>query len=81
MTAQAIPQMTDLDVFHDCTKVSWRWSTSSLGLAKYPVNGINDFEVQNPMTGQLIANHLEFNSIAWGVDTGYKCQFPTGQEI
>jgi hypothetical protein len=73
--------MTTLQVFHDCNNISWRWRVDGLGLAKYPVMGINDMHVPNVWTGQLDYNNLEFNSIAWGIDTGYQCQTPTGQSL
>lgn len=62
--------MTTLDVFHDCNKITWRWTANGLALATYPVNGISVFQVNNPGSGQIDRAYIEFNSIAWGVDVG-----------
>ncbi|RMZ89028.1 hypothetical protein DV736_g3747, partial [Chaetothyriales sp. CBS 134916] len=79
--APAIPGMSTLEVFHDCNRISWRWLAQGLGLSKYEVKGINDMYVPNVFTGQISRDYLEFNSIAWGIDTGYSVQTPTGQSL
>lgn len=75
--APPVPSFTTLEIFHDCTKISWRWNIPQLGASIYPIKGINDFEV-NPKTGQMKVNNLEFNSIAWGTDIGWTCTPPAG---
>lgn len=61
--------MTDLDIWHDCTKIGWQWVVDNLAMSKSPAKGFNKFTV-DPATGFLKSNELEFNSIAWGIDLG-----------
>ncbi|KAK3311957.1 hypothetical protein B0H66DRAFT_538905 [Apodospora peruviana] len=75
--APAIPSMDTLEVFHDCTRISWRWNVKGLGLNKYPVKGFNSFTV-DPCTGQIKLSYIEFSSIAWGSDIGWTCTPPSG---
>jgi hypothetical protein len=75
--APAIPSMETLDIFHDCTKISWRWNVKGLGLNVYPVKGINNMVV-DPCTGQIQLSYLEFSSMAWGTDIGWTCTAPQG---
>lgn len=63
--------MTDLDMWHDCTKVGWQWLVNGLGYNVSPVKGFNKFVV-DVSTGIIKTNDLEFNSIAWGEDLGGK---------
>lgn len=64
---------TTLKVYHDCNNVIWRWNAVGLGSGKYPVKGINAFTVPNALSGVITRTDLEFNSIAWGIDTGLTC--------
>lgn len=78
LTSQpGLPGFTTLQVFHDCKNVLWQWRVTGLGSGQFPVKGFNAF-VANPLTGVIQSNQLEFNSIAWGEDTGYKVT-PPGQ--
>lgn len=59
------------DVIIGCDKLVWSWSFGHVGAGVYPQNGINIFHlIRN--AGQLQADRLdlEFDSIAWGLNTG-----------
>ena len=52
------------------------WNFVGVGDSKYPVKGFNYFEMNdNCQVKQL---QLEFNSIAWGLDTGFKVILQNG---
>ncbi|EMF09223.1 uncharacterized protein SEPMUDRAFT_110745 [Sphaerulina musiva SO2202] len=59
------------DIIIGCDKLVWSWSFGHVGAGVYPQNGINIFHlIRN--AGQLQADRLdlEFDSIAWGLNTG-----------
>ena len=59
----------------NCKEIVWRWNFKGIGSAQYPVKGFNYFTMEKQLSLKTpwIANklELEFNSIAWGLDTGY----------
>lgn len=61
--------MTDLDIWPDCTKICWQWIVDYLGRDISLVKGFSKFII-DVQTGVLQENDLEFNSIAWGQDVG-----------
>ena len=61
-----------------CTKILWYWNFLGIGSAKYEVKGFNLFTVTDKL--QIAQTNLEFNSIAWGLDTGYQVIFPPGRK-
>ena len=65
--APAIPSLTDLLIFHDCTYITWYWLANGIGDGAEEVKGINIFTTSADRS-QIAADHLEFNSIAWGID-------------
>ncbi|KIX95415.1 uncharacterized protein Z520_08932 [Fonsecaea multimorphosa CBS 102226] len=58
-----------------CTKVLWYWNFLGVGSGQYEVKGFNLFTITDSL--QISETHLEFNSIAWGLDTGYQVIFPS----
>ncbi|KIW19501.1 hypothetical protein PV08_00073 [Exophiala spinifera] len=63
-----------------CTKVVWYWTFTGIGSKQLPVNGINIFDI-TPDKKQIAATYVEFNSIAWGIDTGYTVYGPDGTKL
>ena len=60
------------EIFHDCTRIAWRWvTTSGAGDDAEPVRGIDVFHTL-PSTGQVSAVYAEFNSLSFAIDLG-KC--------
>ncbi|EXJ86097.1 hypothetical protein A1O1_06466 [Capronia coronata CBS 617.96] len=57
-----------------CTKILWYWLFTGIGSGEYEVKGFNLFTLSD--VGQISVVNLEFNSIAWGLDTGYQIVFP-----
>lgn len=51
----------------DKNKILWQWTFDKIGSGKYPVTGFNLFYISNKK--EIFAVDIEFNSIAWGVDT------------
>ena len=59
-----------------CTKILWYWIFAGIGTGQYEVKGFNLLTINGK--GQLERINLEFNSIAWALDTGYQIIFPPG---
>jgi hypothetical protein len=59
-----------------CTKILWYWNFLGIGSGQYEVKGFNLFTITPSL--QISAVDLEFNSIAWGLDTGYQVIPPSG---
>ena len=57
-----------------CDKILWQWLFAGIGTAQYEVKGFNLFDITS--AGQISAIHVEFNSLAWALDTGYQVIFP-----
>ncbi|KAJ9606584.1 hypothetical protein H2200_008592 [Cladophialophora chaetospira] len=55
-------------------KIVWYWNFLGIGSGQYEVKGFNLFTIEE--SGQISAANIEFNSIAWGLDTGYQIIFP-----
>ena len=52
-----------------CDKILWYWNFLGIGKATYEIKGFNLFTITPAM--QIITANLEFNSLAWALDTGY----------
>lgn len=57
-------------------KILWYWTFYGIGTAEYEVKGFNLFTITEK--GQISTLNLEFNSIAWALNTGYQVIFPEG---
>jgi hypothetical protein len=57
-----------------CTKVLWYWVFTGIGTAQYEVKGFDLFSINSNL--QIEKINLEFNSLAWALDTGYQVIFP-----
>lgn len=58
-----------------CTKVLWHWNFTAIGSGQYEVKGFNLFDIN--AANQIELARIEFNSVAWALDTGYNLTFPT----
>ncbi|OAP54412.1 hypothetical protein AYL99_11513 [Fonsecaea erecta] len=58
-----------------CTKILWYWNFFGVGSGQYEVKGFNLFTITPSL--QIGQVNLEFNSIAWGLDTGYQVISPS----
>ena len=77
--AQHAPPTTGIEslaiTVSNCNNIIWEWNMAGVGRATYPVKGIGMFKMVRG--GKLGLNvqakelKLEFNNIAWGLDTGY----------
>ena len=56
-------------------KILWYWVFTGIGSGEYEVKGFNLFTLT--ASDQIAQVNLEFNSIAWGLDTGYQIIFPS----
>ncbi|KIW37981.1 uncharacterized protein PV06_09958 [Exophiala oligosperma] len=61
-----------------CNKILWYWLFTGIGSREYEVKGFNLFTITD--VGQIVQVNLEFNSIAWGLDTGYQVIFPSNPQ-
>ncbi|KAH9809190.1 hypothetical protein Tdes44962_MAKER06218 [Teratosphaeria destructans] len=48
--------------------IFWSWRLAAVGSGKYPVKGTQLFYLDDH--GQIYKSEFEFNSLAWGADTG-----------
>ncbi len=60
-----------------CTNVLWYWKMY-IGSEKLPIQGFNLMEV---VDGQLAGQYVEFNNIAWGIDTGFTVLSRNGTKL
>jgi hypothetical protein len=58
-----------------CNKILWYWLFTGIGSQQYEVKGFNLFTITP--ASQIAQVNLEFNSIAWALDTGYQVIFPS----
>jgi hypothetical protein len=56
-----------LDILHSCNKIAWHWLFPNVGSGQYEVKGFNLLTVN--LQCQVTRADIEFNSIAWGLDT------------
>ena len=56
-----------LDIMNDCTRIMWHWLFPHVGSGQYEVKGFNLLTVN--LFQQITRADIEFNSIAWGLDT------------
>jgi hypothetical protein len=70
LNAPPLEGITTIEVLvAGCDKILWYWNFLGVGSAEYEVKGFNLFTITSAM--QIVTTNLEFNSIAWGLDTGY----------
>lgn len=77
--AQHAPPTTGIEnlaiTVSNCDTIIWEWNMNGVGMATYPVKGFGFFKmVRGSKLGfnlQAKELKLEFNNIAWGLDTGY----------
>jgi len=62
----AVASVETLNIWHDCSSITWRWRLTPYPGAPFPVVGINYMEVSS--SGQLLANFAEFDNAAWVSD-------------
>ncbi|KIW52168.1 hypothetical protein PV05_07830 [Exophiala xenobiotica] len=58
-----------------CNKILWYWLFTGIGSQQYEIKGFNLFTITP--ASQIVQVNLEFNSIAWALDTGYQVIFPS----
>ncbi|WPH02386.1 Hypothetical protein R9X50_00524900 [Acrodontium crateriforme] len=63
----------------DCNKILWHWNFKGVGSGVQEVKGFNLFTMAPNLNNlQVTRLDLEFNSIAWGADTGFTTTPPSG---
>ncbi|KIX03557.1 uncharacterized protein Z518_07110 [Rhinocladiella mackenziei CBS 650.93] len=62
-----------------CTNVLWYWKFTGIGTKQLPINGFNLFEITPEK--QIADMYVEFNNIAWGIDTGLTVYSRNGTEL
>ncbi|KAK4501554.1 hypothetical protein PRZ48_007363 [Zasmidium cellare] len=80
--APAFSGIKTLEVIVTCDRIVWYWVFTGIGSAKYPAAGFNLFHLKRkgPQL-QVEKLYLEFDSIAWGLDTGIKVTYPNGTTV
>ncbi|RMZ12026.1 hypothetical protein D0860_03130 [Hortaea werneckii] len=64
-----------IDIVIGCNKIVWYWTAPQIGTGEYEVKGFNLFEINSQY--QICKTYLEFNSIAWGLNTNQGPLCPT----
>nr|POE75526.1 hypothetical protein CFP56_53638 [Quercus suber] len=62
-----------------CHSIVWRWQFNGVGSSRYPVSGFNYFDLT--AFNQIHRLYVEFDSVAWGLNTGYKFVYPNGTVV
>lgn len=73
----AIPGLTTLDVFHTCSRILWYWSASVIKGGVEEVRGVSVF-YSTADKKQVNMAMVEFNSLAWAKQMGWKITRPDG---
>lgn len=65
-----------------CDQVLWYWQFDQIGSGQYPVKGFNLFTMSR-QGDNLVASEvdIEFDSIAWGLDTGLSVTYRDGTTL
>lgn len=81
LNAPAAQGIETRDVVVGCNKIVWHWSFQKVGAGIYQSNGFNLFTMTRKGT-QLQASRLdlEFDSIAWGLNTGFGVTYRNGTQ-
>ena len=66
-------------LYASCNKVVWYWTFTGIGSKQIPINGINIFEINDQK--QIADMYVEFNNIAWGIDTGFTVYSRNGTKL
>jgi hypothetical protein len=73
--APAVQGIDTIAVYPICPdKILWQWIFTGIGSRQYEIKGFNLFQLTP--AGQINETHVEFNSFAWALDTGYNITFP-----
>ncbi|KIY02338.1 uncharacterized protein Z520_02476 [Fonsecaea multimorphosa CBS 102226] len=67
----AIPLLTTLDVFHDCSRIAFYWAASGVGSGVEDVRGVDLLYVTDDKE-QISMAMVEFNSLAWAKAVGWQ---------
>ncbi|CAK3964052.1 Hypothetical predicted protein [Lecanosticta acicola] len=72
-----------IKVLLDCDQLVWHYYYTGIGTKQYPVRGFNNWKLQRAYDGcpsqiQALDMTLEFDSLAWALDTGYTAYFQNG---
>ncbi|KEF52448.1 uncharacterized protein A1O9_11689 [Exophiala aquamarina CBS 119918] len=59
--------------------IVWQWRFTAIGTKQLPVQGFNLFEISEKK--QINGLYVEFNSIAWGIDTGFTTTDRMGKNL
>ncbi len=62
----------------ECTNILWFWKMQ-IGAQVAPVQGFSLMEIDE--NHKILSQHLEFNSIAWGIDTGESEQWSEHEPV
>ncbi|KAF2164454.1 hypothetical protein M409DRAFT_56716 [Zasmidium cellare ATCC 36951] len=65
-----------------CDQVLWYWNFNVIGSGEYPVKGFNLFTLRR-QGNEVVASEvdIEFDSIAWGLDTGFSVTLRDGRTL
>ena len=69
------PNIRTNEIIFGCNKIVWYWTFPQVGTGQYEVKGFNLFEINSQY--QICKTYIEFNSIAWGLDSNEGPLCPT----
>ncbi len=76
--AAAIPEVTTLDIVHDCGRIAWFWAGTGIGSGLQQVRGMYLLYL-TPDRKQVSMALVELNSLAWAKDDGWRISRPDGK--
>jgi hypothetical protein len=79
LRAPSIRQLTTLDIFHDCSRIAFYWAANEVGSGVEEIKGM-DLLYMTGDNSQINMAMVEFNSLAWAKDIGWKIQKDDGAQ-
>ncbi len=79
LLAPSVTGINTKKVLASCNEVVWYWTFTGIGSRQLPINGVNIFEITDK--NRIGKVYVEFNNIAWGIDTGFTIYSPDGTKL
>lgn len=75
--------VTTIETLVDCDKIGWFFEAAQVGNGRFPVKGAQLFYMVSTPDGVPKAKEaeVEFNSLAWALNTGFSCTYRNGTEV
>jgi len=79
VNAPSTSPLTTLDIFHDCSHIAFYWAATGVGSGAEEIKGV-DLLYLTDDGSQINMAMIEFNSLAWAKDIGWKVEKSDGTQ-